>query len=182
MIKTKTELKEYIKSDNWYYYKHYQSKERLMFIFLRDPQYLLKKYKYFLRKEEYYLSNPSKINTIKRLFYLRRKNILGNKLGILIPPYTFGKGLMIMHHGSVIVNPNVRVGQYCVLHGNNCLGNDGKNNDAPKCGDNLDVGIGASIIGDVVLGNNIVVGANAVVTRSFNDNLVIVGIPADVLK
>ena len=63
---------------------------------------------------------------IKRLYFLRRKNIIGNKLGVLIPPNTFGKGLQIMHHGSIIVNPDVRVGDYCVLHGNNCIGNNEK--------------------------------------------------------
>ena len=99
--------------------------------FLRDPQYMLGKYKLFLRKEEYCLNNPTKWNTIKRLYFLRRKNIIGNKLGVLIPPNTFGKGLQIMHHGSIIVNPDVRVGDYCVLHGNNCIGNNEKNNNTP---------------------------------------------------
>ena len=40
-------------------------------VWLRDPQYLLHKYKIFLRKEEYYLNNPTKLNTIKMLYYIR---------------------------------------------------------------------------------------------------------------
>ena len=179
MIITKKDLKEYIKEDNWYYDKHYSAWDQKLFVLLRDPQYLLRKYKYHLRKEEFFFNNPSKLHTILRLIHLRKKNILGNKLGVLIPPNTFGKGLMIMHHGSVIVNPNVKVGDYCILHGNNCLGNNGKTESTPVIGNHFDLGIGASVIGKVYLDNGIHVGANAVVNKSFEgDNLVLVGVPA----
>ena len=30
-----------------------------------------------------------------------------------------------MHHGSIIVNPNARIGKYYILHGINCIGNNG---------------------------------------------------------
>lgn len=178
MIKTKKDIKEYISSDNWYYSKHYSNWDSFIFILTRDPQYLLKKYKYHLRKEEYYLNNPSKIHTAFMLYHMRKKNILGNKLGILIPPNTFGKGLMIMHHGSIIVNPNARVGEHCILHGNNCIGNNGKTEAAPQVGNNFDLGFGASVIGDVKLGDNIIVGANAIVNKSFGSSFVLVGVPA----
>ena len=144
---------------------------------------MLQKYKIYLRKEEYHLNNKGKFHTILYLINLRRKNKLGNKLGVLIPPNTFGRGLMIMHHGEIIVNPNARVGDYCILHGGNCIGNNGKQEDAPQIGDNADIGIGAKIIGDVKIGNNVVVGANAVVNKSFSeDNCIIVGVPARKIK
>lgn len=182
MIKTKEDLKEYIKCDNWYYDEHYSSWYKKLYVYLRDPQYMLRKYKLFLRKEEYCLNNPTKWNTIKRLYYIRRKNIIGNKLGVLIPPNTFGKGLQIMHHGSIIVNPNARIGDYCVLHGNNCIGNNGKTESAPVCGDKLDLGIGAKIIGKVTLGGNVTIGANAFVNKSFDeDKITLVGIPAHII-
>ena len=139
-------------------------------------------YKLFLRKEEYCLNNPSKINTIKRLYYIRRKNIIGNKLGVLIPPNTFGKGLMIMHHGSIIVNPNARIGDYCTLHGNNCIGKNLGSEDAPIAGDCLRIGVGGKIIGGVELGNDVIVGANAVVTKSYPYSCVLTGVPARVMK
>lgn len=182
MIKTKKDLKEYIKCDNWYYDKQYSSWDHKLFVYLRDPQYMLRKYKIFLRKEEYCLNNPTKLNTLKRLYYLRRKNIIGNKLGVLIPPNTFGKGLAIMHHGSIIVNPNARIGDYCILHGNNCIGRNLDVGAAPTAGEYLDVCIGAKIIGGVTLGNNVIVGANAVVTKSFGDDCTLVGVPANKLS
>ncbi len=183
MIKTKSDLKEYIIADNWYYDEHYSKRDQRLFVILRDPQYMLKRYKYHLRKEEYYLNNPGKVSTILKLFHLRKKNILGNKLGVLIPPNTFGKGLMIMHHGAIIVNPSAKVGEYCVLHGNNCIGNNGKSEDAPVIGNRFDLGIGASVIGGITIGNSVAVGANAVINKNFEDNAVLVGVPAkDIAK
>lgn len=178
MIKTKSDLKEYIEADNWYYNKHYSKIDQRQFRFLREPQYMLRKYKFYLRKEEYHLNNAGKIHILFRLYYLRKKNIIGNKLGILIPPNTFKKGLMIMHHGEIIVNPNARVGEYCVLHGGNCIGNDGKTEDAPIIGNNVDIGIGAKIIGKVILHDGITVGANAVVIKGDYEKAVLVGVPA----
>ncbi|GEN51689.1 sugar O-acetyltransferase [Alkalibacterium pelagium] len=49
-------------------------------------------------------------------------------------------------------------------------------------GDNCWLGAGATVIGGVTLGNNVVVGAGAVVTRSFGDNVVLAGVPARVIR
>lgn len=183
MIKSKKDLNTYIKEDNWYYDSHYSKWDQKLFVFLRDPQYMLRKYKIYLRKEEYHLNNKGKFHTILYLINLRRKNKLGNKLGVLIPPNTFGKGLMIMHHGEIIVNPNTSVGDYCILHGGNCIGNNGKQEYAPKIGDNADIGIGAKIIGGVKVGNNVVVGANSVVNKSFpKGHCIIAGVPAKEIR
>lgn len=180
VIKTKIELKEYIEADNWYYSKHYSKFDHKIFMFLQDPQYLLRKYKIYLRKEEYYLNNNrNKFDVFMRLLYLRKKNKLGNKLGVLIPPNTFEKGLMIMHHGEIIVNPNAKVGEYCILHGGNCIGNNGKDEAAPAIGNYVDIGIGAKIIGGVSVADEVKIGANAVVIKScYNRGSVLVGIPA----
>ena len=154
-------------------------KERLLYCVLRDPCYFIAKYIRLLRAEEYHF------NTKHRLRYmvaLARKNALGNKLGFKIPRNTMGPGLTIYHHGEIIINEDARVGADCKLHGGNCIGNNGKTQAAPMIGDHLDLGIGAKIIGGVVLGNNVTVGANAVVTKSFcEEGVTLVGIPAEVL-
>lgn len=49
-------------------------------------------------------------------------------------------------------------------------------------GDNCWIGTNATIVGGVSLGNNCVVAAGAVVTKSFNDNVVLAGVPAKVIK
>ena len=51
-----------------------------------------------------------------------------------------------------------------------------------KIGNNVWIGEGVCIMPGVTLGNNVIVGANAVVTHSFPDNVVIAGVPAQILK
>ena len=88
----------------------------------------------------------------------------------------------ISPNGSIIVNPNARIGQYCVLHGNNCIGNNGKTEFAAICGNNLDLGIGSKLIGGIKLGDDVTVGANAFVNKSFDkNNIKLVGIPAHII-
>ena len=184
MIKTKEDLIEYMNSDNEYFINK-DKWSRFIMKLTKDPESQIYKYTKYLRKQEYY-SNSSKGNKFKillHLFYQRRKNISGNRLGILIEENSFGKGLNIYHHGTVIVNPNARIGENCKLHGNNCIGNNGKTDDVPVLGDNIDVGFGASIIGGVRLADNIKIGANAVVTKSFDEEgITLVGIPAKKLE
>lgn len=54
--------------------------------------------------------------------------------------------------------------------------------DAPTIGDNVVVYAGAKIIGGVHIGNNVIIGANAVVTKDVPDNCVVAGVPARIIK
>lgn len=181
MIKSKEELKEYIASDNTYF-RDKPKKARFWMSAVNDPESQISKFTEFLRKEEYYANTnlkKGKLKILLRLYYQRRKNTYGNRLGILMDTNCFGKGLTIYHHGSIIVNPGAKIGSGCKLHGNNCIGNDGQSSGVPEIGDNVDIGFGASIIGDIKIANNIKIGAGAVVTKSFlEENITLVGVPA----
>ena len=147
---------------------------------LQDPAYQIAKYIRFLRMEEYYFNvNKGFLGTLMYLYYFRKKNILGNRIGLKIPKNCFGEGLTIYHHGSIIVNETARIGKYCCLHGDNCIGNNGKEDKSPRIGDHLDMGIGAKAIGHIRLGDNVTIGANAVVLNSFSENnITLAGMPA----
>jgi len=105
---------------------------------------------------------------------------LAAKTGFYIPRDVFGEGLYIPHFGSVVVNPNARIGRYCQINNNVVIGQvRGK---SPVIGDCCFIGSGAVICGDIHLGNNVWVGANSVVTKSFEeDNVLIAGNPARVI-
>ncbi len=184
MIQTKQDLANYIAADNrWYVQK--SRKWRLIDAFTAAPYYVLKKYLIYLRKQEYYYNNSrgSRWNTYLSFYYGRKKNRLGEKLGIEIGPNCFGKGLAIWHGGSIVVNPYVRAGENCVLRGANCIGNNGTLDKNPVLGDNVELGYGAVIIGDVNIASNTIIGANAVVTRSIEDEGgTYVGVPAKRLQ
>ncbi len=184
MINSKKELKEYIEADNsWSVYQGI--KGRFIQFFSNYPSYELKKFLVFLRKQEYYINTArgNKIKGILGLYYERKKNKLGMRLGIEISPNSFGKGLQIYHGGNIIINNAVKAGENCKLHGGNCIGNNGKSQAVPTLGNNVDIGFGAVIIGDISIADNVVIGANAVVNRSIpEEGSVYAGIPAKRVK
>ena len=142
-----------------------------------EDDYLIWKYLYFLRREE------GSSNLLSRYYWRRRKNDLGAKLGIIIYAGCCGKGLRIWHYGSTIISGDAKIGENCTFHGQACIGANGSSTAAPVIGNNVDIGVGAKIIGDLTLADGIKVGAGAVVTRScLEEGATLVGIPAKPLK
>lgn len=147
----------------------------------------IKKYLKILRKSEYILYKL-KCENRYRNFFLRFYHVLlkyelhklGLKLGFGIPENTLGPGVKIDHWGFIAINSNVKIGKNCHIFGDITIGI--KNNEgigAPEIGDNVTIGAGARIIGPIKIASNCVIGANAVVTRSFlEEGTVIGGIPA----
>lgn len=134
---------------------------------------------YCLRHEQYYISKNNKLGRLLRLYWARRKNTIGNRIGFYIGATVFEPGITIYHHGTIIINGNAAIGQGCCLHGNNCIGNDGKSGGAPVIGKNVDIGFGAVIIGDIQIADNCKIGAGAVVVHScLEEGSTLVGVPA----
>lgn len=120
---------------------------------------------------------------LKYAYYSWRVNRLCQRLGIDMWHSCFDKGLLIYHSYGVVVNSLARIGRNCHLHGNNCIGNDGIHDGCPVIGDNCELGNGAIVIGNIRLGNNVRIAANAVVNKSFSeDNILLAGVPAKIVK
>ena len=174
------DYKTYITSDNIRYPKWY-SKEGVLDWLLSSEQYHVRKYLKYLRSEEYF--TYYKPNKILKLWYLRRRNAKGYKLGFFIHPGNFGLGLKIYHYGSIIVNPKARVGCNCTIHGNCCIGSKGGEDVSPTIGDNVDIGQNAQILGDICIADDVIVGAGAVVVKSCpQKGSVLAGVPAKPIK
>lgn len=171
----KKELKALLKKEQKIYGIS-SPKEYIKKALLCDHDYLLYKYLKQLRLLEYYYGR----NKILFQIYQRRKNKMGAKLGITIWHNCVGEGLRIWHYGSIVVNGHAKIGENCQFHGENCIGNKGDfDKAAPVLGDNVDVGIGAKVIGDIYIANNVKIGANAVVTKScYKEGATLVGVPA----
>lgn len=104
-------------------------------------------------------------------------------LGFTIPENVFGPGLAIVHYGTIVVNANAKVGKNCRLHPSTCIGSSAGKDAAPKIGDNVYIGPGAKIYGDIVIPNNVAIAANSAVARSFDEeNILVGGIPAQKIK
>lgn len=103
--------------------------------------------------------------------------------GISIPAEVeIGKGLRIHHFGGIIFHPVVKMGENCTLHHDVTIGDRGNPFKAPSIGNNVFIGAGARILGDITIGDNCQIGANAVVIESVPANSVVVGVPARVVK
>ena len=137
---------------------------------------------------QYLDEDPKNIfNWFKRLVELykfdkikfKKKSI---KLGFTIPENVFGPGLSIPHYGTIVVNANAKVGANCRIHVCTNIGASGGSSMAPIIGDNVYIGPGAKIYGNVVIGNNNAIAANATVNKSFEEEGVLIGgVPSKII-
>jgi serine O-acetyltransferase len=139
-----------------------------------------------LRKVEYFKnSKPSLFAKILLPLYQLKKHRLGIRLGFDIPTNVFGPGLRINHFGNVVVSHLASVGMWCDIHQGV---NIGSNNSAtgedlvPKIGDNVWIGPGSKIFGDITIGNEVQIAANAVVNKDISANRTVGGIPAKIIS
>lgn len=165
--------KRYIKANNW--------KEYLRWWMFKPVAY--DQYYFFLHMRffEQVLSQKKGIlNTIRRFHCLRLIRRHSNRLGYDIPTGVLGEDVIIYHKASIVINPDAKVGDGCKFHGDCTIGvaRTGERG-CPVLGKNVDIGAGARILGDIYIADNVVIGANAVVTKSFFEpGITIVGIPA----
>jgi serine O-acetyltransferase len=101
--------------------------------------------------------------------------------GVSIPPSTaIGPGLYVGHFGEVILNGDVEIGANCNLSQGVTIGVGGPDRRSPRLGDRVHVGPGAKIFGGITVGDDAVIGANAVVTKDVPSRGVAYGVPATV--
>lgn len=107
------------------------------------------------------------------------------KYGIAIPEYTLiGPGLFINRFGGVMINGDVVIGANCNITHGAMLGqsNRGAKAGSPILGDRVFLAAGSKVIGRVIIGNDAVIGANAVVTKDVPAMGVVGGIPAKLIS
>jgi serine O-acetyltransferase len=119
---------------------------------------------------------PSAIRRAALIVLWRLHARQAERLGFTIPLNVFGPGLCLVHHGTVVVSSLARVGADARVHPSTSIGQDADG--APTLGDGCYIGPGARLVGPIELGSHVIVGANAVVTRSFADGAVLAGVPA----
>lgn len=139
------------------------------------------KFERLLRKVEYVKNcTHGQVHRIHLKYLYLRFHLLGRKLGFTIPPNTFGPGLCIAHRGTIVVNHQARIGENCRIHTSTDIGTEERlGGKAPRIGNNVYIGPGAKIFGDVVIGDDVAIAANAAVSRSYEGtHMTLGGIPA----
>ena len=99
------------------------------------------------------------------------------------PGAQIGKGVFIDHGMGVVIGETAIVGNYSLIYQGVTLGGTGKETGKrhPTLGENVVVGGGAKVLGNIQIGNNVRIGAGSVVLRDVPSNCTVVGIPGRVV-
>jgi len=93
-----------------------------------------------------------------------------------------GRNFRIDHFGGIIISGFARFGDNCVLRDGVTVGLRRVDDPvAPRVDNNVDIGTGAKLLGDITIGDNVVIGANAVVLEDVPPNSIAVGVPAHII-
>lgn len=122
-----------------------------------------------------------------RLFFLARliSQISRHITGIEIHPGAqIGRGLFIDHGMGVVIGETAIIGDNVLLYQGVTLGGTGleKGKRHPTVGNNVVIGGGAKVLGNITIGDNSYIGANAVVIKDVPPNSTVVGVPGRITK
>ncbi len=97
--------------------------------------------------------------------------------GLELSPRTdIGPGLWIGHAGPCIIHPATRAGKNLTIHHGVTIGE--SKSGVPSLGNNVSIGVNATLVGGIEIGDNAIIGAGAVVVKSVPEGAVAIGVPA----
>lgn len=178
MIKTKRDLNYYLAQD-----------KRALGIKRKRPNLFgdeIWKFQRILRKYEYAVNQNEKSlwGKMKCLMLRFKYHNLSLKLGFSIPINVFGPGLAIVHYGTIVVSSGAKIGANCRIHEGVTIGATNGSSVAATIGNNVFIGSGAKIIGDIKISSNVAIAANAVVVSDVisEEGCTVGGVPAKVIS
>ena len=158
-------------------------------------------YRYYGRHDETLKERISRPNGLKYIIIHRKLNEsnsiilknyykyklkkLSDKTFIQISRNTkIGKGLYIGHNGSIVINPNVTIGSNCNIANGVTIGqeNRGKRKGYPTIGDKVWIGTNAVIVGNIKIGNDVLIAPLSYVNFDVPDHSIVIGNPAKIIS
>ena len=117
-----------------------------------------------------------------KLVYVLFLPLVRQYSGVQIHPCTrIGKGLAILHFGGVVICRECSIGEECLLHHNVSIVTT-NSRQAAQIGDYFYAGVGVTIVGNIVIEDNVICGAGCVVTKSVPRNAIVAGVPAEIRR
>lgn len=90
---------------------------------------------------------------------------------------TFGYGGM-----GVVIHSKSIIGVNCTICQQVSIGGNSRFPEVPVIGNNVYIAKGSIVMGGITIGNNVTIGANAVVTKPIPDNAIVAGVPTKILR
>lgn len=100
------------------------------------------------------------------------------------PGAKIGKGVFIDHGMGVVIGETAIVGDYATIYQGVTLGGTGKETGKrhPTVGQNVVLGAGAKVLGNIQIGDQVRIGAGSVVLRNIPANSTVVGVPGRIVR
>ena len=138
------------------------------------------------------IAPPLMIYKISRFFYNHRMKIVGKFFSYLnrlcfkcwIPgTASIGKGTDVGYWGiGTIIHSNSVIGENCLIAQNVTIGKKLGDKGVPVLGNNVYVGTGSVVFGEITIGDNVIIGSNSVVCKDVPSNCTVVGNPMRIIK
>jgi serine O-acetyltransferase len=127
-----------------------------------------------------YTIRPKLLRKFFSLLYRIWYKLIQIVTGIELPcEVEIGDNFVIDHFGGIVISGYAKFGDNCRIRTGVVVGLQRvEEPGAPVIGNDVDIGVGAKILGHIKIGNHVVIGANAVVIRDVPDNSIAVGVPA----
>lgn len=181
MIQSKADLQYYIQQDrknNGYFANRGLGEAIKAFFYPNAIAYL-----YYLRHVEYHKNVSTACGKLRLYYYSFKFRNAGRKLGYSIGINACGPGLSLPHYGTIIISAEARLGANCRVHACVNIGASAGKDEAPQIGDNVYIGPSCVLFGNIKIGSNNTIGANATVNKSFEqEHVIIAGTPAQIMK
>ena len=159
-----------------YRYKEATSFRAFVIAWIRNPGF---RFSYYLRKTS---RNKKSILIYFHKFMLRKYTY---KFGIQIPTNTkIGKGLYIGHFGNIVINNNAIIGENCNIAHGVTIGqtNRGENKGFPTIGNKVWIGTGSVIVGNINVGNNVLIAPLTYVNKDIPSDSIAIGNPMKIIE
>lgn len=134
------------------------------------------------RKANFYYKRGKKLPYLLSNFKFK---LISNKYSFNVLSKTdIGEGLYIGHSGSIVINPNAKIGSNCNIAIGVTIGqeNRGERKGAPTIGNRVWIGTNAVVVGKITIGDNVLIAPNAYVNFDVPSNSIVIGNPGKIIE
>ena len=160
------------------YYRSNDDEKFVLLHFLRDYVF-----HHRLRYIIYFRKAQNAKFKLSKLYFAYKLHIYQKKYGIEIKPSTkIGKGFMMTHAYNITVSPFATIGENVTMMKGSTIGlSGGKRRGAPTIGNCVYIGINSTIVGNVTIGNDVLIAPNTFVNQDIPDHSIVIGNPCVII-